>query len=78
MLSVRVCLDSFFTNPRSKVSLCFDALRYDLFVVLMGVQVQNFNVELFSDTIKHRNLKLSRVVVCNEGVPNNAQFGYLS
>ena len=43
-------------------------LRWDSSVVGMGMGVhQNFNVELFSDTIEHRNLKLTTVVVCDEG-----------
>ena len=39
----------FFANLRSWVSLCSDALRGDLSIVVNGVQVQNFNVEVFSD-----------------------------
>ena len=39
----------FFTNLRSTVSLCNDALRWDSSVVGVGIGVhQDFNVELFS------------------------------
>ena len=43
----------------------------------MQERPQNFHVALFSDTIEHRNLKLARVVVCDEGFPNML-FDYLS
>jgi len=59
---------------RSKMSLCTDALRWDSFVIGVGVGIcvgvhQNFNIELFSETINHRILKLGMMVVCDEGFP---------
>ena len=63
----------FLTNLRGKVSLCTDALRWDSsgvgVRVGVGVQVQNFNVDLFSETINHRILKLCMMVVCFKGFP---------
>ena len=38
---------------------------------------KNFNIALFSDTIEHRNLKLTTVVVCDKSFLKML-FGYLS
>ena len=54
------------------MSLCTDALRWDSSGVGVGVGVgvhQNFNVEIFSETINHRTLKLGVMVVCDESFP---------
>ena len=60
----------FLTNLRSKVNLCTNALRWNSSGVGVSVGVhQNFYVELFSETINHRILKLGMMVVCNEGFP---------
>ena len=67
---------TFLTNLRSKVSPCTDALHWDLSGVSVGVH-PNCNVDFFSETIDHRNLKLTRMVVCNEVFPKNVQFDYL-
>ena len=36
---------------------------------LVQKRPKNFNVALFSATIEQRNLKLARMIVCNEGFP---------
>ena len=60
-------------NLRNKVSLFTDVLRWDSSTVGVhvdaSVQLQNFNVELFSETINHRILKLGMMIVCDEGFP---------
>ena len=55
-------------NFRSKVSLCTDALRWDSSIIGVSVH-QNFNIELFSETVNHRILKLGMMVVYSEDFP---------
>ena len=56
-------------NLGSKVGLCTDALHWDSSVIsiCVGVHFQNVNIELFSETVHHRILKLGMMVMYCEG-----------